>query len=268
MTGHILQRAFSDRRRGLVWWVIGSVLYSLMIVATYPSMRDQEGLNEIMEEMPPELMALFAGGETTFDFTSAADYLNSQTFALFLPIILAILAIGFGASTIAGEEEKGTLDLVLSYPVTRRDVLLEKVVVLGILVSIVALANYVATFVVGLLVDIEVPSGNIAQSAVAQILLGLLLGLAAMAVGAYTGSRGLAIGVTSGFAGASYLVGSLGPVVSWLEPFRFVSPFYYATGGNPLANGLPVWHVAVLVVACLVLLVAALLAFDRRDLRR
>jgi ABC-2 type transport system permease protein len=267
MTGSVARRAFVDRRRGLVWWVLGSVAYSLMIVATFPTVRDQDEINKLIEEYPPELMALFAGGETTFDLTSAADYLNSQTFALFLPIILAILAIGFGASTIAGEEEKGTLDLVLSYPVRRRDLLLEKALVLGALVGVVTVANYVATFGVGVVFDIDVPIGNVVQSGIAQLLLGVVLGLLAMCVGAYSGSRGLAIGVASGIAGASYLIGSLAPVVSWIEPLRFVSPFYYATGGNPLANGVSPAHYGVLVASACVLLAVAVAAFERRDLR-
>jgi ABC-2 type transport system permease protein len=265
---HVASRAFTDRRRGLLWWILGSVAYSLMIVATFPTVRDQEEINELIAEYPPELMALFAGGETSFDLTSAADYLNSQIFALFLPIILVILAIGFGAGTIAGEEEKGTLDLLLSYPVTRRQVLLEKAAVLGALVTIVAIANYGASFVVGRIFDIEVPLTNIVVSALAQILLGSAIGLLALAVGAFSGSRGLAIAVGTGVAGASYLIGSLAPVVSWLEPLRYVSPFFYATGANPLANGLPAWHLGVLVALVAALLAAAMVGFERRDLRR
>src|SRR5690606_35034787 len=100
-----------------------------------------------------------------------------------------------------------------------------------------------------------------------QVLLGVGLGLVAMTIAALRGSRALAIGASAGVAAASYLIGSLAPVISWLRPTRWVSPFYYATGGNPLANGLPWWHLALLAAGAAGLLVAAVVLFERRDLR-
>jgi ABC-2 type transport system permease protein len=263
----IAARAQRDRRRAMGWWVVGSSLYALVIVATYPSMQGQDELNELMEDYPPELIALFAGGETTFDLTSAADYLNSQLFAFILPLLLAILAVGFGAGTLAGEEERGTLDLVLSYPVARRRLVLEKGLVLVAEVVTLTAAVYLVSFGLGGLFEVDLPWSNVALSAVGQVLLGTTFGFLALAMGALSGSRGLALGVGAGAAGATYLLGSLAPVVSWLEPFKWLSPFYYATGDNPLANGLPAWRLGVVVAVSAVLLVSSVAAFARRDLR-
>jgi ABC-2 type transport system permease protein len=265
--GEIARRAFVDRRRSLVWWVLGTCIYTLMIVASFPSIRGQNELNDILDDYPPEIIALFSGGETTFDLTSAADYLNSQIFALILPLLLAILAIGFGAATIAGEEERGTLELVVSHPVSRRRIVVEKALVLVALVALLALANYLVAFGVGRAFEIELSFGDIAASYVGQLLLGVGFGFVALATGALTGSRGMAIAVAAGAAGGTYLLGSLGPVVSWLEPFKWVSPFYYATGENPLANGIAPWHVAVLAGFGLAGFGAALWVFERHDLR-
>jgi ABC-2 type transport system permease protein len=124
-----------------------------------------------------------------------------------------------------------------------------------------------ATFGVGALVEVEVAVGNVLLSLLGQVLLGVAFGLLALAVGAYRGSRGLGIAVASGVAATSYLVGSLAPVVSWLEPAKWLSLFYYATGDNPLANGLPLWHLLVLGGVTLLLLALAVVAFVGRDLR-
>ena len=43
-----------------------------------------------------------------------------------VPLLLLVAAIGAGARAIAGEEERGTLDLLLSTPVSRRRLALEK----------------------------------------------------------------------------------------------------------------------------------------------
>lgn len=263
----VARRALSDRRRSLVWWIVGSSVYTLLIVVSFPSISGQSQWNDLLADYPPEIIALFSGGETTFDLASAADYLNSQVFALVLPLLLAILAIGFGAGTLAGEEERGTLELLVSHPVPRRRIVWEKASVLVVLVLAVTLANYLVAFGLGRLFDIDLPVRGIAGSFVGQVLLAIGFGALALATGAFTGSRGLAIAVPAGVAGATYLVGSLGPVVSWLEPGKWASPFYYATGDNPLANGITGWHVAVLAALCVVALVAAVELFERRDLR-
>jgi hypothetical protein len=59
-------------------------------------------------------------------------------------------------------------------------------------------------------------------------LLGIDFGALAMLIGAVTGSRGAAVGLASTFAAAAYLISSLAPVVPWLHPARFASPFVYA----------------------------------------
>ncbi len=68
-------------------------------------------------------MTAFAGGT---DFISPVGYLNSQLFFLMLPIILGIFAISLGSDALAGEEGRGTLDLLLSTPLSRRKAVLEK----------------------------------------------------------------------------------------------------------------------------------------------
>ncbi len=262
----VARRALRDRRRALFWWSLGSGLYALFIVVAYPAVKDQSQLNDLMKDYPPELIAIFSGGETSLDITSVTGYLNSQLFSFLLPILLSILAIGFGASTLAGEEEAGTMELLLSYPVRRRDVVVQKAAVLGIQILVVVLVTYAVTFGLGRAFSVEVAGGNIVASLTSQLLLALVMGLLAMTVGATTGKRGSAIGVAAAVAAAGYLVNSLGPVVSWMKPLRYASPFYYATGSNPLADGFDLAGLAVLSAAALMWLGAAIWAFDRRDL--
>src|SRR5690606_41095141 len=118
--------------------------------------------------------------------------------------------------------------LLVSHPVPRRRIVWEKALVLVLLVLAVALANYLVAFGLGRLFDVDLAFRGIAGSFVGQMLLAVGFGSLALATGAGTGSRGLAIAVPAGVAAATYLVGSLGSVVSWLEPFKWVSPFYYA----------------------------------------
>jgi ABC-2 type transport system permease protein len=92
------------------------------------------------------------------------------------------------------------------------------------------------------------------------------MGLLALAVGAGTGNRGAALGVASTVAAASYLVSSMAPVVSWLEPARYVSLFYWSVGDDQLQDGLSAGGLSVLIGVGIVLAVVADRLFESHDL--
>ena len=104
-------------------------------------------------------------------------------------------------------------------------------------------------------------------SAVASLAaLGLVYGWLALAVGAVVPSRALAIGIPTGAAAAGYLVNGLHGLAGWLDPFRFLSPFWLV-GSSPLQKGADTSGVLVVVVAATAALVAGALLIERRDLQ-
>jgi ABC-2 type transport system permease protein len=118
MPTEVLAETLRERRRSLAWWTLGLVALVALNVAFYPSVRDSAGISDYGRDLPEAARALFAGGE--LDIASPAGYLNSQVFALMAPLLLLIFTIGAGASAVAGEEERGTLDLLLAHPLRRR----------------------------------------------------------------------------------------------------------------------------------------------------
>ena len=97
-------------------------------------------------------------------------------------------------------------------------------------------------------------------------MLGIDFGLLTLAVGAATGNRGLSVGVASTVAAASYLVSSMAPIVSWLDPVKYISLFYWSVGDNQLADGLSLGAGGVLVGVAVVLVLVALRLFEHHDL--
>ena len=83
-------------------------------------------------------------------------------------------------------------------------------------------------------------------------------GALALLAGAATGSRTVAIGVPAALFAAAYLIVGLAGLVSWLEPFRVVSPLYHATGTHPLDHGLPIANFAILVAWCTLTVLATI----------
>ena len=118
MLRSVFLKSIRDLRRGFVWWAVGLVGYVAMIVSVYPTIRDNPELNKLVESYPEALKAFIAfGGQ--LDFTSAAGYLGSELFSFMFPALFLVASVGNGAGSIAGEEERGTLDLLLAEPLSR-----------------------------------------------------------------------------------------------------------------------------------------------------
>jgi ABC-2 type transport system permease protein len=255
-----------ERRRSLVWWALGIAVLVGVTVAFYPSIRGDEALNSYAEKLPESLRALFAGGE--LDMASPAGYLNSQVFALTAPLLLLIFSIGAGAGLIAGEEERGTMDLLLAQPVRRRDYVLQRFLALTALVAAVS-AVLLATVALGsLAVDLEIGFGKLVAATVSVALLALFFGAFAEAVGAVRPGRGRAIALAAGLAIAAWMLDGFAQAVDALEAWRPLSPYYQALGHDPLRQGIPWGGWAALAAATLLATAIAAIGLERRDIRQ
>jgi len=259
----VLSQALRERRRSLLWWTLGLVLLIAVTVAFYPSIRDDPALSDYAKDLPESLRALFAGGE--LDLASPTGYLNSQIFALTAPLVLLIFAIGAGSGAVAGEEERGTLDLVLAHPVRRRDYVILRSLALAVLIAALAATLLSAVALGSWLVDLEIAFGRLLAASVSVALLAMFFGSLALTAGAIRPGRAQAIAVSAGIAVVAWLLDGLGQAVDALDAWRPLSLYYQALGQSPLREGAPWSGWAILAAASLVLVVVGAIGLERRD---
>jgi ABC-2 type transport system permease protein len=265
MLGSVLLKTMRDTSRSLMWWSLGLVGLVAMMVAVFPSVRGNLSLNKLVDDYPKALKAFITFGGA-IDYTSAPGYLGSELFSFMVPLLLLVAAIGAGARAIAGEEEHGTLDLLLANPIPRSRLVIEKLAALAAELAVLALVLWSALAVGTRLAGMDVGLGNLGAASFDAALLAFVYGALAMLVGAATGRRGLAIALPSAAAVAAYLVNALAVLVAGLDPVRKASPFYHYAAGDPLRHGLSLGHTAVLVLVALALASLAPPALARRDL--
>jgi ABC-2 type transport system permease protein len=266
MATEVLVQSVRERGRSLLWWTLGIVGLIGITVAFYPSIRGDEALSNFGEDLPESLRALFVGGE--LDLASPVGYLNSQIYAAVAPLLFLVFSIGGGAGAVAGEEERGTLDLLLAHPVRRRDYVVQRFLALATLVAGLTAVLLVTVALGSALVDLEIGFDKLLAASVSVALLAVLFGAVALAVGSIKPGRAAAVAVAAGLAVVAWLVDGLGQAVSVLDPVRPLSPFYQALGRNPLRDGVPWTGWAILVAATAVLVVIAAAGLERRDVRQ
>ena len=261
---NIFFKTLRDRRRSLLFWGVGLAVLAAFMIAFYPVIRDATFISEYLESFPEEFLALFAGD--VIDYSSPDGFLNGELFFLMYPLLLLIYAVGFGSDAIAGEEERSTLDLLLSNPINRWRVVLEKFVAMVACTLLLTFIFWATLAIGGAAIDMGLNLIRLAAVCFSGALLAIAFGSVALAIGCARGKRGLGIAVGGALGVYGYMLNALAPLIDWLEPFQVASPFYYYIDANPLANGLNPVHAAVLIGLAAIFLVIAVLTFERRDL--
>lgn len=249
------------RGRAQLGYAAGMAIYAFVIVALYPAFRNDTSLNQFTAN-GSTVAALFGA---TGSLTSPSGWINANLYANFVPLIVLVLSIGYGASAIAGQDEDATLSLIATLPISRRQIAIQKFAAMSLQAIPVAAVTALGV-VAGRGFSLPIPPVGVLGVTVGVVLLGIDFGAIALLIGAPTGRRATALGASSALAAVSYLVGSLAPVVDWLHAARFVSLFYYAVGNRQLERGISVADAAVLAAVAAASLYACLVAFDRLDL--
>ena len=262
MLSSVFTKGLRDQWRTLLAWLVAVAAYALLIAAFYPTVaKSMAAMQDIADKLPQALRDAFIGS----DMTSAAGWLDTKLLSIMAPVMFLVYAVGAGARSIAGEEEDGTLDILLAQPVSRTRVALEKYAVLVTGVALLTAALWATLAVSAPAFTMHIGAGRLLEGCLSVGLLTLAFGSVAFLVAAAGGRRGLAAGVAGGLAGAMYLVNILAPEAGALQRLEPLSLFHYY-GVAPLTEGLPASHAAVFVVISLVCLGAALVAFGRRDI--
>ena len=261
MLRNVFTKTLWDARRSLLGWALAISAVGVLYAAFWPTVNTPE-MQRALRGYPQGVLEAFNYN----DLTSPAGYLASSVYGLLIPLLVAVFAIAYGTRAVAGDEEAGTLDLLLAHPVSRTRVALQR---FGALVAALALIGAVLWLamlaIAGPAELVGVTAAEFAAVTIQLTLFGACLGGLAFAVGAATGRRALALGASAGVAVLAYLANGVFPQVEGLEWTRDVSPWHWYLGGEPLKNGLQAGDALLLLAVAAVLVAAGTWAFNRRD---
>ena len=263
MNGPLFWRTLGWQRTRWIIVAVAIFAWGVLIPVIYAAFSD------VMRDLansgvfPEELMNLGSG--SLFTLPGAVTLGTQHPIALSM---LGIFAVGATATAIAGERQRGTLEVLLSRPVSRTTVYLTVLIGLLAVVAVVLLA-LLAGFVTGAAIQNildELPLEQMPMVFLNGFLLWGAFATFGLAASVSFDRPGPAIGLSLAYLILNYfleILGSLWQDVEWTQEY---SLFHHFQPTEILAGDLDPIDLVILGAAFLIPIVYALVVFPRRDL--
>ncbi|WP_370327678.1 ABC transporter permease subunit [Euzebya sp.] len=259
-TRPITSWVLSEQRRPLALWTLAVCAVAAMYISFYPSIGGAE-LDDLVANLPEGVVTALGYDQ----IGTAAGYLSSTVYGLLGPALLLVFAVQRGSGLVAGEEEAGTLELELTAPVGRGQVLLGRLAAIWIALAGLVTALVVVTLAFVPLLELDVRVGDVVATGAMLLLLVGAVATVTAAAGASTGRKGVAVGVGAGVAVLGFVLDAIGPTVDagWMTA---ISPFSWYLAEEPLRNGFDPIGAALLAGLAVAAALVGLARYERRDL--
>ena len=264
----LLGRTFTAQRGKLLVVALALAIWGILMPLVYAEIIDtaigaqfQQFIDSGL--IPRELTEFGGGNIFTLPGAIALGIIHPIAVAL-----SCVFAVGFAAAAVAGERQRGTLEVLLARPISRRTVYRTLFIASAIFVSVATAAALAGTVLssaaFGVLDQLDL-------GAVPLLWLNatlLYLGIASVALAASVSFDRLApaAAVAVGFAVVSYFFEVIGSLWDRAEPLQPLSVFHYLDPQAILAGRPEPSDMVVLIGVTLAGLVWALVIFPRRDL--
>lgn len=263
MSWRLFRQTIAWNRARLVLLLLACVAWGVLIPVIYTGFSD--AIREMVNSgLIPENLMSFGSGNF-FSLPGALTLGLQHPLAI---AFVAVFAVGSPVSAVAGERERGTLEVLLSRPISRWR---HYAIVAAAILVLIGLA--VAALLLGQV------AGALAAGVADELDMGLLplvflngwlmwAGFASVALAASVSfdRSGPALGVALGFLLVNYfleILGSLWDAAEWLQPY---SLFHHFDPGQILVGDAEPIDFAIVTIAAIIPAVWALTIYPRRDL--
>lgn len=263
---NILQRELKSNLRGLLIWALALALLNFWMVSIFPGMAaDGAMLEELMEMYPESMLKVF--NMEKLNFSDPLGFYGVESFfmvVLFGSIYAAIL----GSGLLAKEEDDKTIEFLLARPVSRGEVIRDKVLCWVIYMALFNLIIGVVTLLGFEYFDV----GEFSRATLLSLLLApYFVHLVFAAIGFLSAlffvRRKAALSVSIGLVLGSYFLNAIASLSEDMQFLGWFSPFKYMDAADIVNNGGINWIYALglLIVAAVTVAVTGIL-YRKRDI--
>lgn len=246
----------------LIIWTGAIAFLFLTCVLIYPEMRGSvDELNEMFASMG--------------NFTQAfgMDKVNIGEFMGFYAVECGeILGLGggifaamLGVASLSKEEKGRTAEFLLTHPVSRVSVAVQKLLACMVQIVIMNAAIFAVTAVSAIAIGEEPDFKVLALFHLAHVFLQIELAAVTFGISAFL--RGGAIGIGIGVAALMYFLSLVSNMVESAECLKYITPFGYTDGAQIVSDGALEWElIAIGAVYSAAAIICGLIKYTKKDI--
>ncbi len=266
MIGSVFIETFKQTWKQMLYWGIGLASFGLMIVLMIP-VFDVQQFKEMLETFPPMMLAMFGIGADIELFTTNEGFVAIGFFGKFA-LIFAVYPVVMGMRITANDEDNGTMDILLSLPIQRMHMIIERFLAYSLSIVGVVIMIYI-----GMIIGVAMSGVDLNMNTLSAVIFNLIPVLIfvlafTLFIGTLVRRRQIALGIVTAFVIASFMLQTIGAMAvgTIAEPIGAVSFFTYYNAGTILADGIVWTHIAGLVALSTILLSLSLYRYEQRDI--
>jgi ABC-2 type transport system permease protein len=262
----IFKRELKKAQKGLWIWV--SILGGLivMMLSMYPEIsKSTESINEVLESYPDALKAAFnmehLGFDTVVGFYSIEGYLFATLFGSIFAVLLA-------GNIVVKEESDKTAEFLLSKPISRKEVITQKLLALFAAITQFNILLSAATFI-GFKIgsDEAIELKVFLLISIAPFLLHLTFASLAFLVSSVMRKSKSIMSISLGIVFITYFLNILASITDKAKFLKYFSPFEYIDSVTIIVDQtMEPLYLVFMAIIMLVSIIASYVIYHKKDL--
>ncbi|MDD5486714.1 MAG: ABC transporter permease subunit [Dehalococcoidales bacterium] len=241
----------------------GLLIFVLMMM--FPAMDTSNA--EVISASWPQLMKdMF--GDPLAGFSDIYGWLELELFHLTFWVIFGVFASFLAANIIAKEYENKTIDLILSTPISRMELIVNRLIGLSILLFVSIIPVIIGCILGIIVLGLDIQPAPLLVASLNGFLLCLLYASVGLLISIFVHSQTFSILLSLVVFGLFFLFSKmLIPVIPALKSIAAISPFhYYDTANILIRNSYSLLNPLILFLAFIFLSLVSAFIFDKKDI--
>lgn len=227
----LIRHELKQNRISLIVWTAAIGLLFAVCIFIFPEMKEEmDGVSDMFASMGSFTEAF---GMDKVSFGTLTGFYAVECGNI-LGLGGAFYAALCGVSVLAKEEKEHTAEFLLTHPVSREQIITEKLVAAVLQVLILNVAVYGLSLVSIVLIGEEIPWEEISLLHLAYLILQIEIAAICFGISAFLRHGSMGIGL--GAAAVMYFLNLIANISDSAEFLRYITPFAYAEGADIVTN--------------------------------
>lgn len=262
----IFWRILKDRRIIFLVYLLVNIGLLWMYIGLFPAFKSQSAaMTEMLKAYPESFMKAF-----NFDiasFNTIEGFLSTEQFSFMWPLLVILMTIGFAGTALAGEIEKGTIEILLSQPISRLKLFLSRYLAGFISVIIFVIISIFSAIPLIKIYNISYSFEGFALLSLLAFLFGIAIFSLGMFLSAIFSDKGKVFFISGGILVLMYVLNIISGLKDNLNDLKYASFFYYFNPSKALVhNQIDHWAYLVFLGISLVSIIIGAVWFMKRDI--